>query len=201
LNNIWAKEVCCLNNLHELISSASNSDRSSFDILVELYNTKLVSIAKYYVQDEAYDIVQQVWLKIWQKSECLKEVNNLDAWLSQVTRYQCFEFSRNKSAKNRNTHTISFDENYELIDALISNDDYNPEETSLRNEASRALKKYIYELKEIYALPIMLYYIEGFTLTEISSYLNLPVSTAKWRLHSGRQLLKKIILKGGLLND
>jgi RNA polymerase sigma-70 factor, ECF subfamily len=193
--------VCCLNNLRTLISDVSNSDRSSFDILVEIYNTKLVSIAKYYVQDEANDIVQQVWLKIWQKCKCLKEVNNIESWLSQVTRYQCLEFLRSKSVKSRKTRTISFDENYELIDALISNDDYSPEETVLRNEASNALKKCMYELKEIYALPIMLYYLEGFTLTEISSYMNLPVSTVKWRLHSGRQLLKKIILKGGLLGD
>lgn len=190
--------MCYLNNPHDLILCASNGDRSSFDAFVQLYNKKLTAIAKYYVQDEAGDILQLVWLKIWQRFECLKEVKNIEAWLFQVTRYQCLEYLRNKSIKKKKFISVSFDENYELIDALISSDD-SPEKTVLKEEALKALKKYISGLKEIYALPIALYYLEDFTITEISQHLDLPISTIKWRLYSGRQLLKKVILKGGFL--
>lgn len=189
--------MCCLSSPQELVLNASNGDRSSFDALVQLYNKKLTSIAKYYVQDEAGDIVQQVWLKIWQKYEYLKEVRNIESWLFQVTRYQCLGYLRNKSSKKRKASTISFDENYELIDAFISSDD-TPEKAVIKDEASKALRKYISGLDEIYALPIDLYYLEGFTIAEISQHMDLPASTIKWRLYSGRQLLKKIILKGGL---
>lgn len=189
-----------LNNSYNLILCASNGDRSSFDALVQLYNTKLISIAKYYVQGEAGDIVQQVWLKIWQKSECLKEVQNMDAWLFQVTRYQCLEHIRSGSSRKKKAVSISYDENYELIDALIASED-DPEKAVLKKEASNALKKYISELKEIYALPISLYYLEGFTVEEISRHLDLTISTVKWRLYSGRQLLKKILMKGGFFDD
>jgi RNA polymerase sigma-70 factor (ECF subfamily) len=188
--------VCCLNNPNDLALRASNGDRPSFDTLVQLYNKRLIAIARYYVQEEASDIVQQVWLKMWQKPECLREVKNIEAWLFQVTRYQCLEYLRNKSRKKNKVTTLSFDENYELIDALISSDD-GPEKTVLKEEAIKALKKYISELAEIYALPIALYYLEGFSIAEISRHLDLPVSTIKWRLYSGRQLLKKIIMKGG----
>lgn len=194
------KGACYLSNLQNLISCAAKGDRSSFETLIQMYSGKLTAIAKYFVQEEANDIIQQVWIKIWKRHEHLEEVENMEAWLSQVTRYQCLEYLRSRAQKNKRAQSISFDENYELIDALIENND-NPEKITFRKETVKALKRYISELKELYALPITLYYFEGFTLAEISLHMNLPISTIKWRLYTGRQLLKKIIMKGGFFND
>ncbi len=88
----------------------------------------------------------------------------------------------------------------EFLENFILENDIT-ENIILTKEVSNIFLEHISQLKELYSLPMTLYYYSSFTLTEISRYLNIPVSTIKWRLYTGRQLLKKLIIKGGYFND
>ncbi|MHB0999286.1 MAG: RNA polymerase sigma factor [Armatimonadota bacterium] len=192
------KERIRLNDIADLIRLASNGDRSSFDMLIKICNKDVIAIARYFTDDEAEDIAQNVWLKIWSKYECLKDVDNFFAWIFQVTRFQCIDYLRKNSLKKEKV-SISYEENHELIDALYNCN--TTDEMIVKSETTEVLKKYIYELNEIYSIPMTLYYFEDFSLSEVAQYLGLPVSTIKWRLYIGRQLMKKTLLKGGFFDD
>lgn len=49
----------------------------------------------------------------------------------------------------------------------------------------------LFRLNEKYRLPIVLHYVEGFSIKEISQILRLPQGTVKSRMMRGRQELKK----------
>ena len=53
----------------------------------------------------------------------------------------------------------------------------------------------IMELPENLRILITLYYIEGFSLKEISAIVNIPEGTIKSRLSKARELLKEQLLK------
>jgi RNA polymerase sigma-70 factor, ECF subfamily len=117
-----------------------------------------------------------------------------------VTRYHCLEYLRKQTTIKKHYKAVSFEENIEFFESFILDNDIQ-ENIVLSKEALNVLQKHLSQLKEIYSLPMMLYYFNNFTLTEISKYLNLPPSTIKWRLYTGRQILKKDLIKGGYFND
>ena len=45
-------------------------------------------------------------------------------------------------------------------------------------------------LEEKYRLPMVLYYVEGYSVAEAAHILHLPQTTLKSRLHRGRQALR-----------
>ena len=63
--------------------------------------------------------------------------------------------------------------------------------TTVENE-SDALKA----LDEKYRLPIVLHYLEGYSLEEIAWLLRIPAGTVKSRMHAGRRALKAMLEEG-----
>ena len=55
------------------------------------------------------------------------------------------------------------------------------------------LRDAINKLEDIYRLPILLFYVEGFSIREISRMLQIPEGTVKSRLHAGRGKLKILL--------
>ncbi|HHV71442.1 MAG TPA: RNA polymerase sigma factor, partial [Clostridia bacterium] len=55
----------------------------------------------------------------------------------------------------------------------------------------------LFSLDEKLRLPIVLHYIEGFSIKEVAEILRLPQGTVKSRMLRGRQKLKKILGEEG----
>ena len=49
------------------------------------------------------------------------------------------------------------------------------------------------EMDEIYRMPILLFYVEGFSIKEISKILKIPEGTVKSRLFAGRAKLRGVL--------
>jgi RNA polymerase sigma-70 factor (ECF subfamily) len=176
----------------ELLKKAAADDKESFDILVEKFNKNMVITAKIYVGNEAEDIVQNVWIKLYEKREILATVKNIENWLFYVVKHHCMDFLR----KNKKNQNISFETNQDYIDSLVYQDSVL--EIILERRSNEELHKKIMELGELYYIPIILHYFEGLKLNEISEILGVPVSTIKGRLYIGRQLLKKSLTRENL---
>ena len=65
-----------------------------------------------------------------------------------------------------------------------------PESVAPSDEEPRNVREAILQLEDLYRLPITLFYIEGFSIREISNILKVPEGTVKSRLHTGRSKLK-----------
>lgn len=67
----------------------------------------------------------------------------------------------------------------------------DPPEWELAADANPNLYQLFTSLAEKYRLPMVLYYVEGYTVEEIAGMMKLPQGTLKSRLHRGRQLLRE----------
>ena len=45
-------------------------------------------------EDEARDVVQDVFLKLWQRKETLEEIENIEAFAMRMTRNRCLDVIR-----------------------------------------------------------------------------------------------------------
>lgn len=178
-----------------ILDKAANGNKESFEFIVEKFNKNMIAVAEIYVRQEAADIVQNVWVQIYEKKEVLKGVKNIENWLFYVVKHHCMDFLRKHRGK-RNISKISIEANQEYIDSLIRSSDIF--EIILENQSKALLYQKIISLGEIYYMPIILHYFKDLSLKEISKIIGVSVSTLKGRLYIGRQLLAKALTNNSL---
>jgi RNA polymerase sigma factor (sigma-70 family) len=81
------------------------------------------------------------------------------------------------------------------------NDEYNPEIQFIRKQEREEIQKKICGLRESIRVPLVLYYIEGMNLQQISEITKRSISDIKVSLHRARKKLKETLEKEGPENE
>ena len=143
--------------------------RRIIEMMETLYRVSYSQLSQSCDRDDA---VQECLLKAWNKRNQLKDERYMQTWVIRILINECHNIQKRKSREQQldevSDRSAPPDANYELHDALMNLD------KSLR-------------------LPILLYYIEGYTVKEIAKILHLPQGTVKSRMSRGRRELKAII--------
>ena len=116
------------------------------------------------------DAVQSAIEKALRKRALLRKDDALEAWLPRILINECYALLR-----RRKRETL-----YDDIPPL--------RETA--PDAHPDIYQLFTSLEEKYRLPMVLYYVEGYTVEECTRMLKLGKNTLKSRLHRGRQLLR-----------
>ncbi len=92
----------------EMIAAVLNGDAASFEPLVAKYSPRVFATARRYArrESEVEDIVQEVWLKSFQKLASFRGDAPFEHWLMRLTVRTCYDFLR---AHQRNRE-MSFSE-------------------------------------------------------------------------------------------
>ena len=98
----------------ELISAVLEGDASSFEPLVTRYQPRVFATARRYArrEDEVADIVQEIFIKAYQKLSTYRAEAPFEHWLMRMAVRTCYDFLR-KHQRNReyNVTEISDEEN------------------------------------------------------------------------------------------
>ncbi len=126
------------------------------------------------LQDEdCEDAVQEAVLKAFSKRNSLREVKYFKTWLTRILINECYRLLRTKKQE-------------------VSYEDYFQEEQAEANQYSE-LYAAILKLDIKHRMPIILFYMEGYSVNEIARLLRVPSGTVKSRLSKGRKQLKKLL--------
>lgn len=169
--------------LSELSKNIENDDANAFREIFDLFYTDLRSFSRSIVQNEhiAEDIVENVFIKLWENRKTLGNINNLSAYLFTATKYA----SINSLKAKKNTTDIDLEE-------LGDNNLYTfttPESTMIWKENIRQIENAINELPPRYKLVFYLIKEKGLTSREVAKLLNTSPRTVETQLY---QSLKKI---------
>lgn len=140
-------------------------------------------------QDEAFDLLQELFLQVWKKASSFDALKgNCHKWLLTLAKNITIDRLRSRGFKNQRQELHNFDFNifydrlnYSQLDELILN-----ERIELMHSA---LRKILPEEKEI----IYLAYFEGYSQSEISEKLRIPLGTVKTRSRNGIHKLQKLM--------
>src|SRR5579872_7498574 len=88
----------------ELIADVLSGRTASFEILVERHSPRVFAAARRYARrdSEVEDIVQEVWLKSFQKLGSFRGDAPFEHWLMRLTVHTCYDFLRGHQ-RNRET--------------------------------------------------------------------------------------------------
>lgn len=119
---------------------------------------------------DAQDAMQEALIRGWRKKETLKDDALFSTWMTRILINESRRILRRAAARPER----------ELTEGIPQRE---PEDPILRDA--------IRGLPENYRLPVILYYVEGYSTGEAAKILRLPVTTVKWRLYQARTLLRR----------
>jgi RNA polymerase sigma factor (sigma-70 family) len=136
-------------------------------------------------EDEARDVVQDVFLKLWHKKETLAEIDNIEAFAMRMTRNRCLDVI---SARK----TVQFDAETSRTIKYETADVHSQIEWS---ESAKQIKLLINKLPDIQNRIMQLRDIEQFSYEEIAEITNLNVNAIRVNLSRARKKVRDEFLK------
>jgi RNA polymerase sigma-70 factor (ECF subfamily) len=169
-----------------LVIEAILGDFDAFDELALRYRAAVVRTAQGIVgRDDAEDVAQDALLLAFKALPSIEDPTKFAAWLSAITRHRALRFNKRENAHKQGR--IELDELLlEQIGALAGPmlDEHAGDE-----EVRLALEN----IPADYALVLRLRFQDEMPLKRIAAFLGMTLSTAKWRVHRGKQLLREQI--------
>ena len=152
--------------------------RERFEKIYKLYSQELINISYGYTKnfDDSFDIVQNVFYKLFASNKKFKTNNDEKYWLIRVTINESKDFLR----KKKKTTIVDT----EILDTIQKDSKNN-------NGKIQLLKMLISELPEKYKSVIILHYYDLLPIKEISIVLNISENAVKKRLERARKMLKE----------
>jgi RNA polymerase sigma-70 factor, ECF subfamily len=168
-----------------LVGCAIFGDLRSFDVLALRYRKAVLRVAQVYANAElAEDIVQEALLIAFKALPTIDDATKFASWLYAITRHAAMRMSKNESTQNQNR--VDLDELL-LVQSEALARPFIVDETF----ETAWVRAGIDELADEYRLILQLRFYDEMSLKRIAKFLELPLTTVKWRLHRAKQLLKE----------
>ena len=190
LKEIVVKQIL-LNNESHIVSLLQSDSRKAVQLILEQYGDALYTVAIKIVgsKEVAEEIMQDAFVKVWKKAaQYDANKGRLFTWLIQIVRSTAIDkvrlvnFQRNRASQSLDANvydSVKFSEEMQIKDV--------------------GLHKALSTLDEKYRIIIELLYLQGYTQSEITEELGIPLGTVKSRAKIGIRELRKLIGESGMI--
>ena len=173
----------------QLIERTLAGDESAFSALVRKYQEPIHAFVHRKVGDFhiAEEITQDIFLRVYEKLETLKNPNTFVRWLYVIAARQCFAWFEKKRMPMESLDAMPPEELEEL--AYVQ---YRAKQRDeFANEQQReVIKRLLQKLPEGERTVVTLHYLDSMTCEDVSKFLGVSLNTVKSRLHRARKRLK-----------
>ena len=170
----------------DLVRLCQNGDVAAFEELFHRHQGRVYSVTRRMMNNEedAEDLVQEIFLKAYQKIDKFKYTSAFSTWLYRLAVNQCIDQLR----KRKNSVNAM-----PLEEAILQVDEDTPEDHALLDDRNRQIWSAINSLRDKERAIIILKDIEGLSYKEIAEVFKCSLGRVKSRLHEARQKLKAIL--------
>lgn len=142
--------------------------------------------------EEAQDLYQDTFLKLYEIGDRLVTLNNPKSYLMGLAVNLYRNEKRKLSVRRR---IVGVWQSVEEMDTDIPEDARLLEEEVIAREECRIVRSAVQSLADKYRLPVLLFYMEELSLSEIAFVLRLPEGTVKSRLHRAKRILQQMLME------
>ena len=159
-----------------------NGDEKEFKSLFDLLYVGMVQQATFYTNDFAVaeDVVQEIFVRLWEKRGELKSVQNLEGYLLLSVKNRCLNYLEHQQVVDKYKQ-------YYLLQEIQDDDDEDPE------QFIEDIGKLLDKLPEKRKMVLELCVIESKSYAEIADLLGIPIATSLSSYHRGMKKMKKKI--------
>lgn len=172
-----------------LIKKYLEGDQSSLKFIIDKYTPSIFNFSKRFVGDNAPDITQEVFIKVWKNLRKFNaEKSQFKTWLFTIARNTIIDYMRKNKAV-----PISFISEDESFVENIPDEAPLPPIVMEKLQDKEVLLNAIENLPENYKSVLTLYYGEDMTFKEIGEVLGKPLNTVKSYHYRAIALLKELL--------
>ena len=180
-----------------IIDGLKAQDALAIDDFVNRYSKPLFGVILNYLKDpaDAEEVLQETLLKVVRKIGTFREESHLWPWMKRIAINNCIMWLR----KHRTVREREVQMEDELPQfnrdgyhkTLINDWPVDPESIALNSELSQRLYDAIQSLPYEYRVPLVLRDVEGYSIREIATLLDLKEATTKTRIHRARLFVRE----------
>ena len=163
-----------------------------FSDIFRQYEYKLYTLALRMTKSEqtASDIIQEVFLKLWERRSDISTIQNLEAWLYRLTENKVIDFLRKAAADQRLKEKI-----WTGLQQIINETELHVAAKEYNQIIKKALDKLPPQRRLIYQLNKE----EGLNYQQIADELHISRHTVKNQLFTAVQSMRRFLSKTGKL--
>jgi RNA polymerase sigma-70 factor (ECF subfamily) len=168
----------------DLVKGCLKGDRSYQELLYLKYCKKMMGVCIRYSKskEEAEDILQDAFIRIYSKLHQYRNEGSLEGWIRRIVLSTIYDSFRKK--------------NHLLVLNDMSDYEENVEETDFMDHVDmEELIQAIRELSPGYRTVFNMFAVEGYTHKEIASNLGISVGTSKSQYSGARRILQNKLMK------
>jgi RNA polymerase sigma-70 factor (ECF subfamily) len=165
----------------ELVERAIGGDHDAFSVLVRASLARLYAVASLILRDRdrAQDAVQDALVLAWRDVRALRDPDAWDAWLHRLTVRACYGLARRERRRTLvELHVEPDPETAGGADMTVTHAE--------RDRMQAELGRLAFDQRVV----MVLHFYLDLPLTEAAEILDIPVGTAKSRLHRGLEALR-----------
>jgi RNA polymerase sigma factor (sigma-70 family) len=137
-------------------------------------------------EEEAKDVVQEVFIRVWNGREQMAEVQNWEAWCMRITKNLSLDRIRSLSRKSAQPLEQAFD---------VRHHELTPYESTELQESMQSISTLIASLPEKQRQVIHLRDVEGYSYNEICEILEIDMNQVKVSLFRARNAVREKLMK------
>lgn len=171
-----------IEQISQLLNRLQRQDHSALQTLYQQTAPKLLGMIERIVNDrgEAEDVLQEVFMKVWQQSDKFSGSGSAWGWLCVLARNQALDRVRKLASRQH----APLEDYQRLLDGLIA------------KEASvdvHGIERCLNKLKEQPRTSILMTYVYGYSHSELVEQLSAPLGTIKSWVRRGLSELKQCL--------
>lgn len=184
-----------------ILQGLEDKNPATIEDFIQQYSRPLFGVILNYTKNpaDAEEILQDTFLKIINKIDTFREGSPLWPWMRRIAINNAIMWLRKNKPKQDRTLNID-----EMTPAFTSQGEFkepvfswtlDPEDVYMNSELAGELYNAIQSLPGEYRIPLILRDVEGYSLKQISSLIQLKEPTTKTRIHRARSFVRERISK------
>ena len=184
------RDLCHI-DIKECFQAFAKGDISVFEVFFEAYKKRIFGVALKMLKSpaEAEDIVQEVFLSLWQSRAGLDKINDPEAYLFTITHNAIY------------THLRKASRNEQLLNAIlyyIAQKQNTTEQTVAAHEADKLIREAVQQLSPQQRTVFELRKQEGLSYDEIAERMHISRNTVRNHLAVAVKTMRTILKKWAL---
>jgi RNA polymerase sigma-70 factor (ECF subfamily) len=161
-----------------LVDRAKQGDGEAFDALARTVGDRCMAIACRILRDAdlAEDAVQAALITAWRELRSLRDPDRFEPWLHRILTHACYAEARRRRQWSASVRVVPVEATYGPDDTMT---------VQLRDQVDRAFRRLTLEQRTV-----VFHHYLGLPLSEVADRLDIPVGTAKSRLHYAKSALR-----------
>lgn len=181
-----------------IIESILLGEKSLYEIIVRRLNPYLYKIGRSYNydHDDTQDLMQDTFIDAYKSLSQFEGRANFKTWIIRIMINNCYRKKEKSSFKNERTLEI-----HEHAQPLYATMKQDTQHIVQNRELGHILEEALGQLAEDYRMVFSLREINGLSVAETASVLNITEENVKVRLHRAKSMLRKEVEKSYSPNE